>query len=228
MNGPHDMGGMQCYGPVTPELDEPAFHADWERRVLAYTLAVGALGQWNIDQSRSSRESLPPVTYLTSSYYEIWRRALENYLVLRGMVTEEELRTGQAKTERANVPAAVAWEKLEAGFDAGSPYNRSERAAARFSVGDRVHTRMINPAGHTRLPRYARNQVGTVERVHGSFVFPDRNAATLSGEIDKTPEWLYTVVFDGRDVWGADTADHLMVSVDAWEPYLEPAQELVA
>ena len=228
MNGPHDMGGMQCYGPVVPEANEAVFHAEWERRVLAYTLAVGALGQWNIDQSRSSRESLPPVTYLTSSYYEIWRRALEHYLVLRGMVSEAELATGRATTERADVPAAASWEKLTAGFEAGSPYDRPEPAEAKFKAGDRVRTKMINPAGHTRLPRYVRNQVGTIERVHGSFVFPDRNAATLTGEIDKTPEWLYTVVFDGHDVWGADATEDIAVSVDAWEPYLEPASERAA
>lgn len=228
MNGPHDMGGMQCYGPVQPEADEPPFHAEWERRVLAYTLAVGALGQWNIDQSRSSRESLPPVTYLTSSYYEIWRRALEAYLLLRGMVTEDELRTGRAQAPRADVPAAVPWQRLESGFESGTPYNRPEVSTARFSAGDRVRTKMINPAGHTRLPRYVRNQVGTIERVHGSFVYPDRNAATLTGDIDKTPEWLYTVVFDGKDVWGADTRDDIKVSVDAWEPYLEPAAEEAA
>ena len=225
MNGVHDMGGMQCYGPVRPEIDEPTFHAEWEKRALAFALAVGALGQWNIDQSRSSRESLPPLTYLSSTYYEIWMRALEDVLLLREMVTEEELRTGEAQTKRAAVPAAVPWENIEAGFVAGSPYNRSAPSEARFQVGDRVHAKMINPAGHTRLPRYVRDKVGTVWFVHGAFVFPDRNAASMDGPIDKTPEWLYTVVFDGRDVWGADASDEIEVSVDAWEPYLEDASE---
>ena len=72
MNGVHDMGGLQSFGPVQPEADEPPFHAPWEKRALALTLAMGATGSWNIDQSRAARESLPPGKYLTSSYYQIW------------------------------------------------------------------------------------------------------------------------------------------------------------
>ena len=55
MNGAHDMGGTMGFGPVVPEKDEPVFHAPWERRAFAITLAMGA-GRWNIDQSRSARE----------------------------------------------------------------------------------------------------------------------------------------------------------------------------
>jgi nitrile hydratase len=67
MNGVHDMGGAQGFGPVQPEVHEPVFHAAWERRALALTLAMGATGQWNIDMSRSRRESLPPADYLNCS-----------------------------------------------------------------------------------------------------------------------------------------------------------------
>ena len=71
MNAAHDMGGMQAFGPVEIDaVDAPGvspFHADWERRVLAVTLAMGATGQWNIDTSRAARESLPPAHYLCIS-----------------------------------------------------------------------------------------------------------------------------------------------------------------
>ena len=67
MNGVHDMGGLQNFGPVAPETDEPPFHLAWERRVFGLTLAMGGAGLWNIDQSRSARESLPPAHYLSSS-----------------------------------------------------------------------------------------------------------------------------------------------------------------
>ncbi|MFZ0072934.1 MAG: SH3-like domain-containing protein, partial [Xanthobacteraceae bacterium] len=30
-------------------------------------------------------------------------------------------------------------------------------------------------------------------------------------------------VFDGRDLWGEGSDPSLKVSVEAWEPYLEPA-----
>jgi len=64
-----------------------------------------------------------------------------------------------------------------------------------------------------------RGRLGIIEQVHGCHVFPDRNAL---GE-GEHPQWLYTVHFDGRELWGAGADPNLKVSVDAWEPYLEQA-----
>ncbi|MGL4813351.1 MAG: nitrile hydratase subunit beta, partial [Beijerinckiaceae bacterium] len=94
MNGPHDLGGQMGFGPVRPEKDEPYFHAPWEKRALAVTLAMGATGQWNIDASRHARESLHPQDYLAKSYYDVWISALENLMQARGLVTAEEIRDG--------------------------------------------------------------------------------------------------------------------------------------
>ncbi|MGO9477025.1 MAG: nitrile hydratase subunit beta, partial [Limisphaerales bacterium] len=58
MNGAQDLGGMMGFDPIAPEKYEPVFHAEWEKRALAVTLAAGALGEWSIDRSRSMRESL--------------------------------------------------------------------------------------------------------------------------------------------------------------------------
>jgi len=82
-----------------------------------------------------------------------------------------------------------------------------------------VLTRNLNPSGHTRLPRYARSKMGIVERVHGAHVLPDTHAHG-QGE---NPQWLYTVRFTGRELWGEAADPTLAVSVDAWESYLEPA-----
>jgi hypothetical protein len=92
-------------------------------------------------------------------------------------------------------------------------------APARFKVGQRVRTKVIHPATHTRLPRYARGRLGTIEAVRGCHVFPD-STAIGAGE---NPQWLYTVVFDGRELWGENTDPTLTVSIDAFEPYLEAA-----
>ena len=97
MNGVHDLGGMQAFGPVVPEVDEPVFHAGWERRALALTLAVGALGRWNIDQSRHARESLPPADYLGSSYYRIWTLGLERLVAGSGLLADESARARTAE-----------------------------------------------------------------------------------------------------------------------------------
>jgi nitrile hydratase len=83
-----------------------------------------------------------------------------------------------------------------------------------------VRARNIHPSGHTRLPRYVRGHVGTVLRVHGCHVFPDASAHGLGDD----PQWLYVVVFDATELWGADAQSGSAVSVDAFEPYLEPTE----
>ena len=91
-------------------------------------------------------------------------------------------------------------------------------APARFGVGERVRAHTNEIPHHTRLPRYARGKVGRIERVHGAHVFADVHAQGLGEQ----PQWLYTVAFGGRELWGAAAAPGLTVSIDAWEPYLEP------
>jgi nitrile hydratase len=101
----------------------------------------------------------------------------------------------------------------------GTPYVRTLDRAARFQPGDRVRTRNMNPTGHTRLPRYARGKFGIVEHRQGAFVFPDTNAHGKGED----PQWVYSVVFTGAELWGADADPTLSVALDCWEPYLEPA-----
>src|SRR5215468_10871279 len=98
-------------------------------------------------------------------------------------------------------------------------YDRPALRPARFKSGDSVRTRNINPTTHTRLPRYARGKLGTVEAVRGCHVFPD-TAAVGAGE---NPQWLYTVVFAGRELWGEEADPAIRVSIEAFEPYLAPA-----
>ncbi len=218
MNGAQDLGGMMGFGPVRPESDEPVFHGEWEKRALAITLASAALGEWNLDMGRHARETLPPGEYLTSSYYEIWTKALAKMLAARGMVTAEELTAGRAllppvPTRKPRADAAAAAKALAN----GSPYDRPQTAPARFAPGDVVRTKVMHPRGHTRLPRYARGKTGTVVAVHGVFAYPDTNAHGLG----ERPQWCYGVRFTGRELWGPDAEPDLEVMVDCWEPYLE-------
>lgn len=214
MNGAADLGGMMGFGPVVP--DDVLFHADWERRALALTLAMGAAGRWSIDASRHARESLPPAQYLSSTYYAIWVAALERLLVTADLVTADELAQRRASGPGADVRA---WDAADAArvLAAGSPYDRPVQAPARFAVADAVRTRIMHPPGHTRLPRYARGVAGVVERVHGAHVLPDTNAHG-GGE---QPQWLYTVRLDGHALWGEETDPGLTVTIEAWEGYLE-------
>ncbi|HEV7307575.1 nitrile hydratase subunit beta [Ensifer sp.] len=217
MNGPHDLGGAHGLGPVAPEKDEPYFHGEWEKRALGVTLSCGAFGAWTIDESRHARESLPPATYLSASYYEIWTRALETLLTRHGFVTQAELDGGHM-LEKGASPKRVLKADMVAGVLAkGGPCDRPVEDKPRFAVGDRVKTKNFHPETHTRLPRYARAKVGRVEAVQGSFVFPDDNAHGRG----ENPQWVYTVVFDGPEIWGEGADPTLTVSIDAWESYLE-------
>lgn len=218
MNGVHDMGGMHGFGPVEPETDEPVFHATWEGRVLAMNRAMGYLGAWTIDTARFSRESLPPHVYLASSYYRKWQLGLERLCVERGLIGEDELAAGHALHPTVPVKRTLTASEVAKTLFRGN-YERPAPNAAKFEPGDRVRTRNINPPGHTRLPRYARGRTGTVTDIRGCQVFPDAAAAGRGED----PHWLYTVVFDARELWGDAADPAVRVSIDAWEPYLEAA-----
>jgi len=217
MNGAHDLGGMHGFGPVEPEPDEPAFHSEWERRAFALTLAMAMPGGWNIDMSRFSRENMPPGEYLAKSYYQVWLAGLEQLMRERGLIDNDEIAAGHALQPGKPVKVLTPGDVADVLYR-GGPTERAAKAPARFKTGDCVRMKNIHPPTHTRLPRYVRGHEGTIERVIGCHVFPDSNA-TGAGE---NPHWLYTVRFDGRELWGADGDPAALVSVDAWEPYLEP------
>ncbi len=219
MNGAQDLGGQMGFGPVRPETDEPIFHAEWEKRVLAINVAAGAMGAWTIDGIRAARESLPPARYLSSSYYEIWLAGLNRMLVEKGFVTPEELEQGRPLAPAKTPKRVLKGEEVPTVLRRGFPYEREAPAPARFAIGDAVRTITMHPQHHTRLPRYARGKQGVIERITGCHVFPDTGAQDLP----ETAQWLYTVVFTGPELWGRDADPTSTVSIEAWESYLEPA-----
>lgn len=219
MNGPHDVGGDQGFGPVAPETDEPIFHAPWERRAMAITVACGTLGAWTGDEGRHARERLRPADYYASSYYEIWIKALEERLTHHGFLSARDLAAGQAVTPAAVPKRVLQGADVPAAMARGAPYDRPAAAPPRFAPGDLARAREMNPTHHTRLPRYARGKTGRIETVQGSFVFPDTNAHG-QGE---APQWVYTMTFTAAELWGPEADPDLTLSIDAWESYLDPA-----
>lgn len=212
-----DLGGQPGHGPVVPEPEGELWHDAVEPRALALTLAMGGTGSWNIDQSRAARETLP--NYADLSYYRIWLAALERLMAARGLVGADEIAAGRMLHPARPLARKLTAEAVPAVLARGSPTERPAAGAARFAVGDRVRTRADHVDHHTRLPGYARGKTGTVTRVHGAHVFADSHAQGLGEQ----PQWLYTLVFDGATLWGADAQPGLQVSVDAWESYLQPA-----
>ena len=216
MNTIHDMGGMDGFGPVGPENDEPVFHHRWEGRVFALTRAVGRWGRGrNWPGFRFTLESIPPDEYLRMSYYERWFHMMSSRLLGSGLLTETELETGYAD------PDASAPEVLPASRSGSLGFGLLDLdLPARFGPGDRVRARNLHARGHTRQPRYVRGSVGTVVEDFGVYALQDSDAAGQQ-PADRA-QHVYSVRFEARELWGDRAAAGDSVYVDLWEDYLEP------
>jgi nitrile hydratase beta subunit len=217
MNGIHDMGGMDGFGAVEPEPNEPVFHHRWEGRVLAIRAAlrpkdrVPGWGSFRFDLER-----IPPADYLRMSYYERWFAICVDRLLRSGLVTTAELETGRAEPGPPGPPLHPGPVARPSG-----PGRLDTAVAARFRPGQDVRARNLHPPGHTRLPRYTRGKSGVVTRDNGVYALQDTDEAGQA--LDRPPQHVYTVRFTARDLWGERASTRETVYVDLWEDYLEPA-----
>jgi nitrile hydratase len=222
MNGAHDLGGMHGLGPIRPEPEaqEPVFHADWERRVFGLVRAAGALGRWNSDVFRHARERQHPVDYLRHTYYEDWLAGLEKLLLETGLVSADELASGQSAgpADEATQARCLRPEVAAATVTRGAPVDTPADTPPCFRPGDRVRAVNRHPTGHTREPRYVRGRAGVVHAYHGAHVLPD--LSTLGQRVGRN---LYSVRFEARELWGENADGHSAIYVDLWEDYLETA-----
>lgn len=220
MDGVHDLGGTDGFGPVAHDPEEPPFRADWEGVVFATALATMAQGHYTMDAFRHAIERMDPAWYLNSSYYEHWLAAVETLLVEEGVLDADALaaRAEAFAAGEATVPTredADLAAFMRTLVDTGGDTERDPVDPA-FAVGDAVRVRNRHPEGHTRCPGYVRRAPGTVEAVRGTHVLPDANA---HGEGEQ-PEPLYAVRFEGTALWGEDAEPGTGVTVDLWESYL--------
>jgi nitrile hydratase len=220
MDGVHDLGGMHGFGPVEREENEPPFHGRWEAAVVAIMRSTRG-SFYNIDEFRHGIERMDPAHYLGSSYFEHWLDGIARVLAEKGVVGAAEL---QARTrllhERpdASVPAAPAGTGTVAGRRAESETSfRPPAGPPRFAVGSVVMTRAMHPAGHTRLPRYARGKRGVIDAHRGCHVFPDTHAHGLGEQ----PQHVYSVRFEARELWGEVAEPNQKLYLDLWESYLQ-------
>src|SRR5260221_8393383 len=154
MDGAHDMGGVKWFGPVQPEPDEPVFHAEWERRAFAITMAMGMPGGWNIDMSRFAREDRPPEDYLSKSYYQIWLAGLERLMLERGLIASDEIEAGKPLHPAKPVAKTLTPDDVAKVLHRGGPTARHGAAAACFAARDRGRAKTIHPPSHTWLARH--------------------------------------------------------------------------
>lgn len=205
MDGIHDLGGREGFGPVEVEDDEPVFHHEWERRVWGLTMGTFVMGLSNGGQFRHGMERMDPVHYLTSRYYEHWFTGVATRLVETGKVDALELE------QRAG--GRVPLSRPEVAVDGEVP----PAATVVPEVGARVRVRTWHPRGHTRCPQYVRGKVGTIVRLGPAASLPDIEAHSDERRVEPT----CCVRFDAVDLWGIPGGD--AVHVDLWASYLEGA-----
>jgi nitrile hydratase subunit beta len=206
VDGIHDLGGMQGFGPVAHSPAEPAFADRWEAVARALLAVVAGAVQASGGEFRHAIERMEPGHYLTSSYYEHWLTAAATLAVEHGLVTRAELERragGRFPLSGPVLAPAVA----DAGPDVGQ---------ARFGVGDRVRVREWHPPGHTRCPGYVRGKCGVVVRLDGTYSVPDVEAHGAARRREPT----YSVRFGAADLWH-DGQRGVSVHVDLWDSYLE-------
>lgn len=222
MTGVHDLGGARGFGRVEREANEPPFHGDWEARMFALAGALPFAVPFTDDHLRPAIERMAPEHYMRSSYYEKWYAAITTLLFERGAITAGELAGGPIAPLPPELAATrpLRADAVVPAIVSGASQSRPAHGLgpARFLRGGRVRTKAALSTGHTRLPSYACDKIGTIERLAGSFIVADRHSVG-----DTTPDHLYTVLFRAEDLWGAEGAPGDTLSLDLWECYLEPA-----
>ena len=215
MDGPHDLGGKQGFGPIAVAEKEEPFHSDWEARMWGIARSVRSVGGWNIDWWRHTRELIEPVDYLSRPYFDQWMQTYAALMVDSGIATVNEIASGRSTSPGPGV-APLAADKVWKTANQTARFNREDGPKPRFKVGDRVRTRAHGIPTHTRLPAYARGRDGTIERYCGNHVLPDASALG-----DERAEPLYTVAVDSGELWQEAKGRRERVMLDLWESYLE-------
>lgn len=220
MNSIHDLGGMEGFGAVHIEEDEPVFHDAWEGWTYSIFFAALGSGVFNLDEFRYSIERMAPDEYLEASYYERWLTAIERLLIEKDVLTQAEIddRMNALVTGTTEVPSRPdpdRFGELAAGLKETFDVERDLNEPA-FGVGDRVRVRNFHPPGHTRAPRYARRAEGVIDHLWGAFVCPDSHA---HGGEEADP--VYNVRFPSTEIWGPDAQPDEYIHLDMWERYLE-------
>lgn len=220
MDGIHDMGGMQGWGRVEFDPSEPAFDEPWKGRAFAISLlSMNRLTGGNLDAMRHALERLTPLEYLRNGYYGRWLLLSETLLTDSGVIPPGavDARARKLRGEAVTEPPDV--ELSKPAYTATGPGSlRQIDDPPRFKVGEQVRAKDMHPAGHTRLPRYVRGRVGTVERLQPAAVLPDSNAHFVG----ENAQHCYQVAFSSTDLWGSD-AEPFVLHIDLFESYLEPA-----
>jgi nitrile hydratase len=215
MDGVHDLGGRQGFGPVPDKHDDRPFRAHWEERAFGTAQSAGGDSDWSIDWFRHCRELIVPTDYMSRPYFDQWMTLVAAQMIDAGYVTLGEIRSGKSVfTPQPGIPPATADDARAYVKDPRS-YAMDAAAAPSFVHGDVVRCKRSGHSGHTRLPGYVRGRTGTVFAHRGAHALPD---ASARGE--HKAEHLYTVTFAASELW-PEASGRDLVFVDLWESYLD-------
>jgi len=226
MDGIHDFGGKEGYGPIDVNEPEEQFHEDWEARIWAMTRVAGAPGV-TIDWWRHMREAMDPARYLTDAYFDQWTQNHLASFINAGVISFEELKGGKcepvdpalaAKIKKPPTTVLSKQQALETAAEVAFNFEVGSKEPPAFAVGDHVMTKSMGNPHHTRLPAYARGRPGIIHAHHGAHLFPDEGAKG-----NHVGQHLYTVAFEAADLWPEAAGRRDRVFLDLWESYFETA-----
>lgn len=204
MDGMHDLGGKQGFGPVRHSREAQVFHDEWEKRANALLALAVKSGFLNMDEYRHAIERMEPRHYLSAGYYERSLTGLLTLLVEKGVIPREELERVAGGTIPLSRPSA--------------PGRPNAAARERFAKGDRVRVKEDFIPGHIRMPAYIRGKTGVVVAESPAYPFPDAHAHGVHAQDEPT----YDVAFQAEELW-PNGADPALVHVGVFQSYLERA-----
>lgn len=219
----HDLGGeRESFGPVAHTLTEPVFHEEWEARIFGIATFVQTVFGPNFDSFRAVMEKLPPEEY-HGPYYGRWLSVLERMLggYVDGRKSAPQMKVAWASFAARRIMTRPTLPRFMNSQVMPRIVGGAKRAhhKPRFRVGDSVRVRAERAEGHTRQPGYVTGHRGTIVDHRGAAVFADVHAAAGT----KVAEHLYTVAFEGSELWGAGADPNTEIRIELFEPYLEPA-----
>lgn len=224
MDGAHDLGGKEGFGPIDVNEEDVPFHAEWEGRMWGISRCSGA-PDWTIDWWRHVRELIDPVDYLSRPYYDSWAQTDIAAHINSGTFTLEEVIAAKSANSAPTVPPDQPISKVTTREDAvaaeavgATRYDRPMDQPPAFKVGDPVRASLFGHDHHTRLPAYARGKCGRIHAHHGAHVLADENARGR-----EVAQHIYSVVFTAGDLWGEEAGRNDRIYLDLWESYLDPA-----
>ena len=221
MDGIHDLGGKQGYGPIEVDSDETPFHHDWEAREWGIAQSARTPGI-TIDWWRHCRELILPEDYLGRPYFDSWAQTDFSTYIDAQWMTLQEVTSGKSagrQNDYGEPPTAMSLQQvLQEDHDHAFRFDAEIDAVPAFSVGQQVMTSSHGHSGHTRLPQYARGRRGTIQVCNGAHIYPD-----LSAQGEEIHQYCYNVMFMAEELWPEAQGSRDKVYLDLWESYLAEA-----